>query len=72
MDILVIEDDPVIGKAVQMGLTEANHSCTWVREGPPGLDQALSQKYEAIVLDLLCQRQRLPGRLCSAPTAARA
>ena len=56
MDILVIEDDPVIGKAVQMGLNEASHACTWVREGKQGFDQALSQKYEAIVLDLL-----LPG-----------
>ncbi|MCI0683770.1 MAG: response regulator transcription factor [Gemmataceae bacterium] len=56
MDILVIEDDPAIGKAVQQGLNEANHSCTWVREGPLGLDYAATQKYEAIVLDLL-----LPG-----------
>lgn len=56
MDILVIEDDPVIGKAVQKGLGEAGHVCTWVREGPPGLEHAQSQKYEAIVLDLL-----LPG-----------
>ena len=56
MRILVIEDDPVIGKAVQMGLTEANHACTWVREGPPGYDRALTQQYDAIVLDLL-----LPG-----------
>lgn len=56
MEILVIEDDPIIGKAVQQGLNEASHECTWVREGPLGLDQALTQKYEAIVLDLL-----LPG-----------
>ena len=56
MDILVIEDDPVIGKAVQTGLNEAGHACAWVREGPLGLDEALTQKYEAIILDLL-----LPG-----------
>jgi two-component system OmpR family response regulator len=56
MDILVIEDDPGIGKAVQKGLSEAGHACTWVREGPQGLQQAASQKYEAIILDLL-----LPG-----------
>jgi len=56
MDILVIEDDPVIGKAVQTGLNEANHACTWVADGRQGLDQALTQKYEAIILDLL-----LPG-----------
>ncbi len=56
MDILVIEDDPAIGKAVQQGLSEASHACTWVREGPLGLEQAATQKYEAIILDLL-----LPG-----------
>lgn len=56
MEILVIEDDAVIGKAVQKGLGEAGHACTWVREGPPGLEHAQSQKFEAIVLDLL-----LPG-----------
>src|SRR5262245_29163842 len=57
MDILVIEDDPSIGKAVQQGLREASHACTWVREGPLGLEQAATQKYEAIILDLL-----LPGQ----------
>lgn len=56
MNILVIEDDPAIGKAVQQGLNEASHVCTWVREGPLGLEHAASQKYEAIILDLL-----LPG-----------
>src|SRR5262245_17998310 len=56
MDILIIEDDPAIGKAVQQGLSEANHACTWVREGPLGLEHAATQRYEAIILDLL-----LPG-----------
>jgi len=56
MDILVIEDDPVIGKAVQKGLNEAGHQCTWVKNGTEGLQLAMSQKYDVIVLDLL-----LPG-----------
>jgi two-component system, OmpR family, response regulator len=56
MDILVIEDDPVIGKAVQKGLIEAGHQCTWVKNGTEGLQLAMSQKYDVIVLDLL-----LPG-----------
>jgi two-component system OmpR family response regulator/two-component system copper resistance phosphate regulon response regulator CusR len=56
LEILVVEDDPVIGKAVQKGLTEAGHDCTWVKDGKEGLQQALSQKQDVIVLDLL-----LPG-----------
>src|SRR5712672_2030746 len=56
MDILVVEDDPVIGKAVQKGLSEAGHECTWVKDGKIGLEQAMSQRHDVLVLDLL-----LPG-----------
>ena len=54
--ILVVEDDPVIGKAVQKGLSEAGHETTWVKDGKEGLEHAMSQKFDVIVLDLL-----LPG-----------
>jgi two-component system, OmpR family, response regulator len=53
MDILVIEDDPVIGKAIQKGLTEAGHECNWLKDGTQGLDAARAQKSDAIILDLL-------------------
>ena len=56
MDILVVEDDPVIGKSLHKGLSEAGHACTWVKDGGRGLDQALSQRFDAVVLD-----QMLPG-----------
>lgn len=56
MNILVIEDDPVIGKAVQKGLAEAGHLCTWTKDGKEGQQLAMSQKYDVVVLDLL-----LPG-----------
>jgi two-component system OmpR family response regulator/two-component system copper resistance phosphate regulon response regulator CusR len=56
MEILVIEDDPVIGKAIQQGIGEAGHACTRVSEGGSGFDKALTQQFDAIVLDLL-----LPG-----------
>src|SRR5215207_2016168 len=56
MEILVIEDDPVIGKAVQRGLTEAGHGCAWVTDGVEGLEEARAQKCDVVVLDLL-----LPG-----------
>src|SRR5438270_516825 len=56
LNILVVEDDPVIGKAVQKGLGEAGHECTWSKDGKEGMQLAMSQKYDVVVLDLL-----LPG-----------
>src|SRR5579875_1266254 len=56
MNVLVVEDDPVIGKSLSKGLSEAGHSYVWVKTGQHGLEQGLSQRFDAIVLDLL-----LPG-----------
>jgi DNA-binding response OmpR family regulator len=53
MKVLVIEDDLNIGKSVQKGLSEAGHDCTWIRDGKNGLIAARTQKFDAIVLDLL-------------------
>lgn len=53
MDVLLIEDDPLIGKSLQRGLQESGSNCVWIREGQGGLDQASSQKFDAIVLDLM-------------------
>jgi two-component system OmpR family response regulator/two-component system copper resistance phosphate regulon response regulator CusR len=53
MDLLVVEDDHALGKALQRGLVEAGHECRWVRSGQKGLDEATSQKFDAVVLDLL-------------------
>jgi two-component system OmpR family response regulator/two-component system copper resistance phosphate regulon response regulator CusR len=56
MEILVIEDDPVIGKAIRQGITEAGHQCTWTKDSRSGFEKAISQQFDAIVLDLM-----LPG-----------
>ena len=53
MNLLVIEDDQALGKAIQRGLLEACHQCHWVRSGSRGLDAAQSQQFDAIVLDLM-------------------
>jgi two-component system OmpR family response regulator/two-component system copper resistance phosphate regulon response regulator CusR len=57
MHLLLVEDDPGVGKSLRKGLEEARHECVWVKDGDSGLEQALSQRFDAIVLDLL-----LPGR----------
>ena len=53
MDILIIEDDTVIGKAVQKGLDEAGHQCQWLKDGTSGLEAARTQKHDVMILDLL-------------------
>lgn len=53
MNVLVIEDDPFVGKSVHQGLIEAGHDCTLLRDGQRGLTAASSQQFDAIVLDLL-------------------
>jgi two-component system OmpR family response regulator/two-component system copper resistance phosphate regulon response regulator CusR len=57
VDLLVIEDDAVIGKALRTGLSEAGHTCAWAKDGDRGLSLASSQQFDAIILDLM-----LPGR----------
>lgn len=53
MNLLVVEDDAVLGKALHRGLLEAGHECTWIRSGQAGLEAALGQQYDALVLDLM-------------------
>lgn len=57
MDILVIEDDPVVGRALLQGFTEAGHYCQWVQEGDAATTAALSQQADAIVLDLMLPKR---------------
>lgn len=53
MNLLLVEDDLVLGKALSRGLTEAGHACQWERNGRRGLEQATSQQFEVVVLDLM-------------------
>lgn len=55
-ELLVIEDDQIIGKSLSQGFSEVGHSCTWIKDGTKGLQEAVSQQFDAIVLDL-----NLPG-----------
>ena len=57
MQVLVVEDDPVIGRALRQGFAEAGVCCEWAAEGKAGLGRARSGQFDAIVLDLL-----LPGK----------
>jgi two-component system OmpR family response regulator/two-component system copper resistance phosphate regulon response regulator CusR len=57
MNILVIEDDPAIGRNLAQGFAEAGHECELATNGLVGAQLASEQRADAIVLDLM-----LPGR----------
>lgn len=56
MRVLVVEDDPEISRFMVRGLTEERHVVTLVTDGLAAVDMALTEEYDAIVLDLM-----LPG-----------
>lgn len=53
MNLLMIEDDAMLGKAVHRGLVDAGHDCLWTRSGVKGLELAIGQEYDAVILDLM-------------------
>ncbi|MFM7071633.1 MAG: response regulator transcription factor [Planctomycetota bacterium] len=53
MLLLVVEDEPGLGKSLTQGLTEAGHDCTWVRSGSEGLRLASSRPFDVVLLDLM-------------------
>jgi two-component system OmpR family response regulator len=57
MRVLIVEDDPMIGEAVQVALKNASYAADWVNDGQSALDAISSQNYDLILLDL-----GLPGR----------
>ena len=57
MRVLLVEDDVMIGTAVQAALRDASYAADWVRNGQTALDTAACQHYDLILLDL-----GLPGK----------
>jgi len=52
MRVLVIEDDVLLGDAIQAGLKQAGYAVDWMKDGISA-DQALStEPYAAVILDL--------------------
>ena len=57
MRILLIEDDPMIGDAIQRALTDVSYAADWVTNGLTGLAALDTQHYDLVLLDL-----GLPGK----------
>ncbi|HEY3299633.1 MAG TPA: response regulator transcription factor [Methylophilaceae bacterium] len=52
MRILLVEDDSMIGLAIQSALKDASYAADWVRDGQTALDTLSSQHYDLMLLDL--------------------
>ena len=57
MKLLVIEDEKKIATLISKGLREQGYTADVVHDGDEGLERAVNQQYDAIVLDIM-----LPGR----------
>ncbi|QPO22752.1 response regulator [Pseudomonas sp. Y39-6] len=57
MRILLVEDDPMIGDAIQGALNDASYAADWVKNGLTALAALETQAYDMVLLDL-----GLPGK----------
>lgn len=57
MRVLLVEDDPMIGKSVQQGLRQDGHTVDWVRASRAAELALATTSYEMLLLDL-----GLPGK----------
>jgi two-component system response regulator MprA len=56
MWILIVEDEPSMGRLLRQGLEEENHTVTVALDGAEGLEVALGNAFDAIVLDVMLPR----------------
>jgi two-component system OmpR family response regulator len=57
MRVLLVEDDTMIGEAVQATLRDAAYAADWVQNGHSAMTALATQRYDAVLLDL-----GLPGK----------
>lgn len=57
MRVLLIEDDPMIGDAIQSALRDDSYATDWVKNGQTALSTLACQNYDLVLLDL-----GLPGK----------
>ena len=53
MHVSIIEDDPVIARAVRTAVKEAGHECTWVGDGEAAVRDNTLLSSDLVVLDLM-------------------
>ena len=58
MNLLLVEDDELLGDAIRVGLAQEHYAVTWVRDGIAAGLELQSGRYDLLLLDL-----NLPGRM---------
>lgn len=53
MNVLLVEDDVLLGKSLKLGFSEKGYGCRWVQRGNDGLRALAEQEFEVVVLDLM-------------------
>ncbi|NCY03152.1 MAG: DNA-binding response regulator [Planctomycetia bacterium] len=53
MHVAIVEDDPVIAKAVRTAVREAGHECTWVADGETAIRDRTLLSSDLVVLDIM-------------------
>jgi len=55
MRILVVEDDALLGDAIQAGLRQSGYAVDWMKDGISAEQALTTERYAAVVLDLGCR-----------------
>jgi two-component system OmpR family response regulator/two-component system copper resistance phosphate regulon response regulator CusR len=53
MQVAIVEDDPVIGRAVSTAIRQAGHECTWIPDGAAAVEADTLLASDLVVLDLM-------------------
>lgn len=53
MQVAIVEDDPVIGRAVSTAVREAGHACAWLSDGAAAVASDTLLASDLVVLDLM-------------------
>ena len=56
MRVLLVEDDELLGDGVRAGLMQYKYTVDWVKNGQAALQALLTEKFDAVVLDLALPR----------------
>ena len=51
MEILIVEDDAVLGAVLEKGLSEIGHSCSWTQSGSEATDRLKLLSFDLMILE---------------------
>lgn len=61
--LLVLEDDPILGRAINQGLSDEGYACTLIANGTEALKLAESVDFKVVIIDLALEDESALGVL---------